>query len=139
MKLEGKGMIIFAFAVLLYAHAGNAMPLSSHLKKLSSAFASRNLDSLKPLIDPQRIFVEISAKPGSYLSPGQTLAVIESFFTTHRNVSFSYILVKEESGNGIALGSLSASENGRPVTRRVQFGFQKNLPGNWLLVSIKIR
>jgi len=113
--------------------------LSDHLKRLTSALSNRNLDSLKLLIDPERIFVEIAPKEGSYLSPSQTLGVVESFFHAHLPVSFSYILMKEEGKTGVAVGTLTVAEKGRTVSHKVNFGFQKNNRDNWLLSRITIR
>jgi hypothetical protein len=124
--------------MFFFSPSANADPLSAHLKRLTSALTSRNLDSLRLFIDPNRIFMEIAPKEGSYLSPAQTLAVIESFFSSHPPLSFSYILVKEEGDDGIALGSLASNEGGRRVTHRVNFGFQKNKNGKWLLIRISI-
>lgn len=132
------GTGVFAFALLTSAPA-NAIPLSEHLKSLTSAFASRNVDSIRPFIDPNKVFVEISPKDGAYLSPEQTLSVIESFFHDHSPVSFSYILVREEGISGIAAGNFVSSDNGRIYTHRVNFGFQKNKSGLWLLNRITIR
>jgi hypothetical protein len=136
LKLQRLAMIT-AF-IFLCSPAVRAEPLSAHLKRLTAALSSRNLDSLRILIDPSRIYVEITPKEGSYLSPAQTLAVIESFFRSHPPLSFSYILVKEEGDNGIALGSLLSSEGGSKTTHRVNFGFQKNSRNNWLLIRISI-
>jgi hypothetical protein len=132
-------LVTIAALIILSAPLAQAESLSSHLKRLTSSLSARNLDSLRLLIDPSRVFVEISPKEGSYLSPSQTLAVIESFFRNHPPVSFSYILVKEEKNNGIAVGSLSSSERGKVVVHRVIFGFQKNKQGTWLLSRILIR
>jgi hypothetical protein len=136
LKLQGIGVI--AALIVLCSPAVQADPLSAHLKRLTSALSSRNLDSLRLLIDPSRIYVEIAPKEGAYLTPSQTLAVIESFFTTHPPLSFSYILVKEEGDNGIALGSLASSDGGKKTTHRVNFGFKKNSSTNWLLIQISI-
>jgi len=136
LKLQGIGVI--AAVIFLCTPAVHADPLSAHLKRLTSALSSRNLDSLRMLIDPSRIYVEIAPKDGAYLTPAQTLAVIESFFNTHPPLSFSYILVREEGENGIALGSLASSESGIKTTHRVNFGFKKNSSNNWLLNRVTI-
>jgi hypothetical protein len=137
LKLQGLGVI--AAFIFLCSFTTQAEPLSGHLKRLTSALTSRNLDSLRLLIDPNRIFVEIAPKEGSYLSPSQTLAVIESFFNSHPPLSFSYILVKEEGNNGIAIGTLLVSENVRNISHKVNFGFQKNNKVRWLLERIIIQ
>jgi hypothetical protein len=132
---------LFLIAITLFveisAVRGGTLP--EHLKRLTSALSSRNIDSLRLLIDPSRIFVEIAPKEGSYLSPAQTLGVVESFFRTHAPISFSYILVKEEGNTGIAVGTLIVNEGGAKISRKVNFGFQKNDHANWLLSRITIR
>lgn len=115
-----------------------AETLSNHLKRFTSVLSNRNLDSLRTLIDPNKIYVEITPKPGSYLSPLQTLAVIESFFRSQPPISFSYLLVKEEGKIGIALGTLVVIENSRNISRKVNFGFQKDNRDHWLLERISI-
>jgi hypothetical protein len=141
MKARSKlqGLFVIAACIFFCSLSASADPLSAHLKRLTLALTTRNLDSLRALIDPNRIFVEIAPKDGSYLSPAQTLAVIESFFSSHPPLSFSYILVKEEGSDGIAIGSLASNESGRRITHRVNFGFQKKSGGKWLLVRISIR
>jgi hypothetical protein len=136
LKLQSTVIAAFIFITSLTAQAES---LSMHLKRLTSALSSRNLDSLRALIDPNRVYVEISPKEGSFLSPSQTLAVIESFFRFHPPVSFSYVLVKEQYNNGIAIGSLSIWERGKVIVHRTSFGFQKNKRGYWVLVRIIIR
>ena len=131
-------IIITALLFLSYSTV-QAEPLSAHLKHLTAALSSRNLDSLRALIDPNKVHVEIYPKEGAYLSPSQTLSIIESFFHNSPPVSFSFILVKEEGENGIAAGSLVTSENGRMVNHRVSFGFKKNKSGSWLLNRISIK
>ncbi len=117
----------------------HAETLNEQLKQFTSALSNRNLDSLRLLIDPERIYVEIAPKDGSYLSPSQTLGVIESFFRSYQPVSFSYLFVKEEGKSGIAIGTLVVAESGRKILRKVNFGFQKNFRDNWLLSRISIR
>src|SRR3569832_265498 len=135
LKLQLTTIAVFIFLSIYLSHAES---LSAHLKRLTSALSARNLDSLRLLIDPRRVFVEISPKEGSYLSPSQAISVIESFFRTHPPVSFSYVLVKEEKSDGIAAGSLSSSERGKIIIHRVIFGFQKNKAGFWLLARVLI-
>jgi hypothetical protein len=138
-KMKCANFVLFAFISLLFATTIHANPLAAHLQRLTSALSSRNLDSLRLLIEPTKVFVELSPKPGSYLSPSQTLAVIESFFQSHLPISFSYILVKEEKNNGIAIGSLTSSEEGRRINHKVNFGFQKSKQGDWILTRINIK
>ena len=116
-----------------------AETLQEHLKRLTSALSSRNLDSLRQLIDTNRISVEIAPNEATFLSPSQTLGVIESYFRAHPPYSFSYFLVKEEGTEGIAIGTLIVSDNGRKTPHRVNFGFLKNRKGNWYLTRISIR
>ena len=115
-----------------------AQTLANHLKRFTSVLSNRNLDSLRLFIDPNRIYVEIAPKSGSYLSPLQTLAVIESFFRFQLPVSFLYLLVREEGRSGIALGTLIVTENSRSLSRKVNFGFQKDNRDHWLLGRISI-
>jgi hypothetical protein len=117
----------------------HAETLNEQLKRFTSVLSNRNLDSLRLLIDPERIYVEIAPKDGSYLSPSQTLGVVEFFFQSHPPITFSYMLVKEEGKNGIAIGTLVVSESGRKISHKVNFGFQKNNRDNWLLSRITIR
>ena len=131
--------IIIAFFLVTGTERAFAETLSNHLKRLTSALSNRNLDSLRLLIDPHRIYVEIAPKEGSYLSPSQTLGVVESFFQSHPPVSFSYTLVKEEGKTGITFGRLVAAENGRIIVHKVNFGFEKNRSTNWILIRIIIR
>ena len=137
--MKPRGIILIMASLFLCYSTVQAEPLSAHLKRLTAALSSRNLDSLRSLIDPNKVFVEIFPKEGSYVSPSQTLSIIESFFHTHSPVSFSFILVKEEGANGIAAGSLVTSESGRLISHRVSFGFQKSRAGYWLLNRISIR
>ena len=113
--------------------------LANHLKRFTTILSNRNLDSLKLLIDPNKIFVEIAPKSGSYLSPLQTLAVIESFFRSQPPISFSYLLVKEEGKTGIALGTLVVTENSRNISHKVNFGFHKDFHEHWLLGRVSIQ
>lgn len=96
------------------------------------------MDSLRILIDSNRILVEIPPKEGAYLSPAQALGVLESFFNVHPIANFSYILVREDGDAGIAIGTLATVEAGRKNSYRVNFGFQKNRAGKWLLNRITI-
>src|ERR1700733_11102180 len=74
---------------LIYGNKeSRAGTLPDHLKRLTSALSNRNLDSLRLLIDPNKIFVEITPKEGSFLSASQTLGVIEAFFHLHPPISF---------------------------------------------------
>lgn len=130
---------IIVVIIFFYSDSSKAIPLSSHIKRFTSVLSHRNLDSLRLLIDPSRIFVEITPKTGSFLSPSQTLAVIEFFFVSHPPVSFSYTLVKEENKTGIALGTLIVVEGGRNISHKTSFGFQKDSRGNWTLSRIFIR
>jgi hypothetical protein len=131
--------IPIALFLLCEIGAIHAETLQYHLKRLTSALSNRNLDSLRLLIDPNRIYVEITPKEGSYLSPSQTLGVVESFFRSHPPISFSYLLVKEEGKTGIAIGTLIVAESARKISHKVNFGFQKNNRENWLLSRISIR
>ncbi len=115
-----------------------AETLVKHMKRFTFILSNRNLDSLRSLIDPNRIYVEISPKSGSYLSPLQTLAVIESFFRAQPPISFSYLLIKEEGKTGLAIGSLIVIQNSRNISHKVNFGFQKNNRDHWLLGRISI-
>jgi hypothetical protein len=126
------GFLFFASATM------RAGTLADHLKQFTSVLSNRNLDSLRTLIDPGRIFVEIAPKSGSYLSTSQTLAVVESFFQSHPPVSFSYILVKEEGKTGVAIGTLFVVDGGRKISFKVNFGFQKDSKEHWLLIRITI-
>jgi len=132
-------LICITFCVSSFTQVIRGETLSDHLKRLTSALSSRNLDSLKQLIDPSRIYVEIAPKEGAYLSPSQTLGVVESFFQSHQSLSFTYVLVKEEGKTGIAIGTLVVAESGRKIPHKVNFGFQKSSLGNWLLSTISIR
>lgn len=138
-EMKPRGIIFITASLFLFYSTVQAEPLSAHLQRLTSALSSRNLDSLRSLIDPNKVYIEIFPKEGSYVSPAQTLSIFESFFHNHPPVSFSFILVKEEGISGIASGSLLTSENGRMITHRVSFGFQKNKSGSWLLNRISIR
>jgi hypothetical protein len=140
MKASRKlhGYLLIAAFIAAFSSSANAETLTVHLRRLTSALTSRNLDSIRQFIDPNRIFVEIAPKEGSYLSPSQTLSVIESFFNAHPPISFSYILVKEDGDDGIAIGSLASNLGGSRSTHRVNFGFKKNSVGKWLLIRISI-
>lgn len=116
----------------------HAETLAKHMKRFTSVLSNRNLDSLRSLIDPNRIYVEISPKSGSYLSPLQTLAVIESFFRAQPPISFSFLLIKEDGNTGIAMGTLIAIQNSRNISHKVNFGFQRNNQDHWLLGRISI-
>jgi hypothetical protein len=131
--------IVISVCIFFHSPSVQAEQLSTHVKRLTSALSTRNLDSLRLLIDPNKVYVEIFPKEGAYLSPSQTLSVIESFFHTSPPVSFSFFLVKEEGESGIAAGSLTTSERGMMKDHRVSFGFQKNKSGSWLLNRISIR
>jgi hypothetical protein len=141
MKACEKLNAAFIIAVCIFFHSSSvqAEQLSAHVKRLTSALSTRNLDSLRMLIDPNKVYVEIFPKEGSFLSPSQTLSVIESFFQYSPPVSFSFFLVKEEGESGIAAGSLTTSEKGMMKNHRVNFGFQKNKSGFWMLNRISIR
>ncbi|MEP7234090.1 MAG: hypothetical protein ABI778_02225 [Ignavibacteriota bacterium] len=108
------------------------------MKVLTSVITNRNYDSLKRLIDPGRIYVEIGYKDGAYLSPSQTIGVIESYFKPHTIVAFSFSLVREEGTAGIANGVLFIMENGLKYSHRVNFGFHKNSREEWLLSRINV-
>ncbi len=137
--LRRYALLLISFFLFYNVSALRAGTLQNHLKRLTSALSNRNLDSLRLLIDPNRIYVEIAPKEGSYLSPSQTLGVVESYFRTHPPVSFSYLLVKEEGRTGIAIGTLVVGESNRTISRKVNFGFQKDNHENWLLSRINIR
>ena len=125
--------------LFLCSDFSQAIPLSDHIKRFTSVLSHRNLDSLRLLMDPVRIYVEIAPKTGVYLSQSQTLGVIESLFTSKSPVSFSYILIKEEGKTGIAIGTLVLIEAGRNVPHKTSFGFQKDNKGGWTLSRIIIR
>ncbi len=130
-------VVLFMLMIFLSAKV-NAQPLSLRVKQFTKALSIRNLDSLRLFIDPNKIYVEIAPKEGSYLSPSQTLGVVESFFQSHPPVSFSYGLVKEQGKTGIAIGTLIVSENGRTSSYKVNFGFQKEGRADWLLSRVSI-
>lgn len=136
--LHLRGLILVTWFLFILPGSIYAETLADHLKQFTSVLSNRNLDSLRLLIDPDRIYVEIAPKSGSYLSPSQTLAVVESFFQSHSPLSFSYILVKEEGKTGIAIGSLAIIDGGRKISRKVNFGFQKNSKDHWLLTRITL-
>ena len=131
-------MSIIALFINLCLGKAHADPLLDHLRKFTRVLSTRNLDSLRLFIDPNRIFVEVAPKEGAFLSPSQTLGVVESFFRTHQPASFSYVLVKEEGKTGIAIGTLIASEETGSVSHKVNFGFQKNSKSQWLLSRVSI-
>ena len=144
LRQANKLIRVFLFYVLLFFFfSGNSVvhseTLTEHLKRFTSVLSTRNLDSLRFLIDPNRIYVEIAPKSGAFLSPSQTLAVIESFFCSQLPISFSYLLVKEEGKTGIALGTLVVVEGNRNISHKVNFGFQKDNRDHWLLGRISIR
>ena len=116
----------------------HAETFGNHLKRFTSVLSNRNLDSLRLFIDPIRIYVEIAPKSGSYLSPSQTLGVIESFFHSLQPVSFSYVFVKEEGKTGIASGTLVVNENNMNISHKVNFSFHKDNSDHWLLERINI-
>jgi hypothetical protein len=133
------GMI--CFAVLLFAISvatAQGAALSEQLKVLTSVITNRNYDSLRRLVDPGRIYVEIGSKDGAYLTPSQTIGVLESYFRSHTTFSFSFSLIREEGTAGIANGTLLIIENGMKYSHRISFGFQKNISGEWLLSRINV-
>jgi hypothetical protein len=132
-------IILFSVFFCFFISTIRAETLTEHLKQFTSVLSSRNLDSLRLLIDPGKIYVEIAPKSGSYLSPSQTLAVVGSFFHSHSQVSFSYLHVKEEGKIGIVVGTLIVTEDSRSISRKVNFGFQKDNREHWPLGRISIR
>ena len=130
--------LLLCYIILFGAGFVQAETLANHLKRFTSVLSNRNLDSLRMLIDPNRIYVEIAPKLGSFLSPLQTLGVIESFFRSQPPLSFSYIFVKEEGKTGIASGTLVVSENNRNISHKVNFSFHKDPNDHWLLERINI-
>ena len=131
-------LFVFLFAGPVLSFSAE-QSLTDHLKHFTMILSGRNLDSLRMEIDPHRIFVEISGRTGSYIAPSQTLAVLETFFRIRTPISFSYIVVKEESGVGMALGTLNVQENGKLRSYKVTFGFRKSTRNRWLLEKINIR
>ncbi len=131
--------VLLLFSPLLAAPQPAKGSLREEVKKLSEAINHRDLDALKSTVSPSRIFVEISDRPGAYLTSSQTVVVMESFMQSHGSLNSTFELVTDDGERGSAAGQLSARLSGRPVTYRLNFGFLKNDHGKWQLTKISMK
>ncbi len=113
--------------------------LRTQIQKLIVALNKRDLDSVRSQISPSRVFVEITTKPGAYLSNSQTILVMESFIRTRTGISSVFDFVSDDGRFGSASGTMTATEGGRRVSYRLDFGFVLSGGGSWLLSRISIR
>ena len=113
--------------------------LSNQIQKLKDALNKRDIESLRAQISPSRIYVEIAQKPGAYLSNSQTAMVMESFIRTRSAISSVFDFITDDGETGSASGTLSATESGRQVSYRLNFGFILSSAGTWLLNRISMK
>jgi len=115
------------------------VPLRDQIRKLSEAINKRDLETIRTLISPSRIFVEIGSKQGTYMSSSQTVAVVESFIRSRSAISTSFDFVTDDGQTGSASGMLSAVESGRAVSYRLNFSFLRGANREWLLSKITMK
>jgi hypothetical protein len=113
--------------------------LRDQVKRLAEALNKRDLNVIRSLIAPSRIYVEVAGKEGAYLSKSQTLVVMESFLRTRSSLNAIFDFVSDDGAAGSASGFLSARKDGKLVRYRLSFGFVKTARAEWYLNRITMR
>ncbi|GEM_PF-3587503 len=136
-------LALFAFYFFLGSSAvlapgAPAVSLRDEIKKLADAMNRRDLEALRSEITASRIYVELTDRPGAYLTSSQTAIVMQSFLESRTSISSTFDLITDDGERGSASGHLAARKDGQPVNYRLNFGFLKNDEGKWVLTKISI-
>ena len=105
--------------------------LRDQIGKLADALNRRDLKVIRSQIGSSRIYVEMTDRPGAYLSNNQTLVVLESFIRSQTSISSVFDFVNDDGLTGSASGTLVAWKDGRSVSYKLNFGFTKSENAIW--------